>query len=113
MSELPSLSGPFEILDLEDGGSISIIPVTWERGTMQIKPLRNGGTTTLIITALRIHVSPETKGAPPNYWDITSKTLQAQLMPLLLLPGYDAFRYVITKHGVAPKARFTLERAPL
>jgi len=27
--------------------------------------------------------------------------------------GYDLYEYVITKYGVAPRARFTLERVPL
>lgn len=113
MSDLPALVGPFELLDLEDGGILSLIPISWERGTMVIHPQRNGGQVALTVGALRLHVSPETKAAPPYYYDITAKTLQAQLMPLLMLTGYDRYRYVITKHGVAPKARFTLERAPL
>jgi len=35
------------------------------------------------------------------------------MLPLLLEPGFDRYEYVVTKYGVAPRARFTLERVPL
>jgi hypothetical protein len=109
MSEMPKLRGPYELLDLGDGESLAFVPVSWERGTMEINPASGAKT----IGAVRIHLAEGAKTAPPNYYDITSKTLIAQLEPLLMLPDYDRYTYTVTKHGVAPKARFTLERAPL
>jgi hypothetical protein len=54
-------------------------------------------------------VPQEDKAHFPFYYDVTSKTLRAQLVPLL--PGIIArgARITVTKHGVAPAARFTLE----
>jgi len=49
----------------------------------------------------------------PDYWDISSKTLVAQLLPQLRLPGYEGKKFTITNYGIAPKARFTLEVRPL
>lgn len=61
------------------------------------------------IRALRVWVPKEIKLLFPYYWDITSQTLIAQLMPALEAPGWEAKKYKITKYGVAPKARFSLE----
>jgi len=47
-----------------------------------------------------------------SYWDITSQLLVAQMLPYLEGPGYKDKVFTITKHGVAPKARFTLEVKP-
>lgn len=65
------------------------------------------------VEVLRVHVERESKPAGLAYWDVTQKTLIAQLLPLLAMPRFDAFEYAITKHGVAPKSRFTVEKAPL
>jgi len=48
-----------------------------------------------------------------DYWDINSKTLVAQLLPQLRLPGYEGKKFTITKHGIEHTARFTLEVRPL
>jgi len=80
---------------------------------MVIHPNRGAGVTEKEIEVLRVHLAPGVKAYPPMYYDITSKTLQAQLMPMFYERGYENFTYVITKFGVAPMARFTLERVPL
>ena len=111
--DLRRLPGPYEILDLEDGGVARLKIVSYERGTMIIHPKWVGAPSELEIPALRAHLAPGVKPYPPMYWDITSKTLTAQLLPLLAAAGFEDYEYVITKHGIAPKARFTLERTPL
>lgn len=111
--ELRPLVGPYEILDLPDGGSVTLRPVSWERGTIVIHPKWPGAPAEKVIPVLRVHLAAGTKPYPPMYYDVTSKTLQAQLWPLLLERGFEDYAYIVTKHGVAPKARFTLERVPL
>jgi len=112
MSVLRSLVGPYELLDLPDRGSVKLRIQTYERGTMMISPKYAGAPETKEIEVLRVHLAPGVKVLPPPYYDITSKTLTAQLLPLLMERDYERYTYVITKYGVAPKARFTLERIP-
>lgn len=107
------LVGPYELLDLPDRGSVRLRIVTWEQGIITIHPRFEGAPAEKDIPVLRVHLAEGVKPYPPMYWDITSKTLMAQLLPLLLERGYERYEYVITKYGVAPKARFTLERVPL
>jgi hypothetical protein len=112
-AELRPLQGPYEILELRDRESVRLRVVSWEQGTITIHPRYPGAPAEKEIAALRVHLAAGTKPYPPLYWDITSKTLQAQLLPLLLERGFERYEYVITKYGVPPKARFTLERVPL
>jgi hypothetical protein len=104
------LPGPYEIFELGNGESRELTIVGFETGEVTIHPahLPSGKT----ITALRVHVPKELKPLPPHYWDITSKTLVAQVLPYLEVGGYQGKTFVIHKHGVAPKARFTLEVKP-
>lgn len=111
--ELRRLPGPYEILDLADGGSVRLKVVSYERGSIIIHPRYPGAPAEKEIPVLRVHLPPDVKPYPPMYYDITSKTLQAQFLPLLMERGFERYEYVITKHGVAPRARFTLERLPI
>ena len=77
---------------------------------MEIHPRREGAPETVEIPVLRVHLAPGVKRCPPMYYDITQKTLAAQLLPFLTAPRFERYEYVITKHGVPPKSRFTLER---
>lgn len=110
---LRPLPGPYEILDLPDGESVRLQIVSYERGSMVIHPTYPGAPAEKEIPALRVHLAPGVKPYPPQYYDVTSKTLTAQLLPLLMARGFENYVYVVTKHGVAPRARFTLERVPL
>jgi len=110
--ELRPLVGPYEILELGDGESVTLEITSWERGSMEIRPRWPGAPPVKVIPALRVHLTERSKPYPPRYYDITAKTLQAQLLPLLSEPGFERYEYVITAHGVAPKKRFTLERRP-
>jgi len=109
--ELKELAGPFEIFELTDGQTYRLRVTGWELGKVMIHPAdRPAGK---LIRALRVRVPAEIKTDYPPYWDITSQRLVAQLLPYLQQPGYVSKEFVITKHGVAPKARFTLEVRPL
>jgi len=110
--ELRRLPEPYEILDLPDRGSESFRVTSWEQGTMVIKPRYRGAPAEKVITVLRMHVPTEDKPFFPHYWDLTSKTCMAQLVPMLMDPRYRDYRYTITKYGVAPRARFTVARGP-
>ena len=104
MAELP---GPFEILELEDGQSITLKVTKYESGEMLIHPAYKPEGKW--IKGLRVWVPEETKNYFPYYWDITSQTLIAQLEPLLAGPGGLARTYIVTKHGIGPRARFSVE----
>lgn len=104
---MAKLEGPYEILELEDGGILETRVEKWEEGEVEIHPgYRPEGK---LITAIRIHVPKDRKEFFPWYWDITSQTLVAQIRPFLEAPGYERKTFKITKHGVPPRARFTLE----
>lgn len=107
------LPEPYELLDLPDRGTTSFVPVRYETGTMEISPRYRGAPAKKVISVLRIHVGKEDKPFFPHYWDVTSKTANAQLLPMLMDPRYRDYRITITKHGVAPRARFTVGRGPI
>lgn len=102
-----AMAGPFEILELGDGGSLLTTVEKFEEGTMMIHP--RDGRPPKVIEALRIWVPGTTKPIFPPYYDLTSQTLIAQLRPLLPTLIGSPRQVKITKNGVAPKARFTVE----
>ena len=101
------LPGPYELLELEDGGALSTRISNWELGEVTIHPAYKPEGKQ--VTTLRIHVPQTDKEFFPFYWDVTSQTLIAQLVPHLEQPHFELKTYIIIKHGVAPSARFTLE----
>ena len=103
---MDKLQGPYEILELGDGETLTTGILRWQEGEVEIHPAYKPEGK--MITALRIHVPEKDKEYFPYYWDVTSQTLVAQLLPYLERPGYERRIYAITKHGVAPRARFTL-----
>jgi len=107
------LLGPYELFGLGDGEAVGLRVRFWERGTMLIRPRGSGASVEREVPVLRVHVGRELKPAGLPYWDITQKTLAAQLLPLLAMPRFQQFEYVITKHGSPPKSRFTVEKVPL
>ena len=101
------LEGPYEILELDDRESIEFHIEKWQLGEMVIKPkyAPQGKT----IKALRVFIPKEEKNFFPYYWDVTGQTLVAQLLPILEGNKFKGKVFKITKYGVAPRARFTLE----
>jgi len=96
-----------EILELVDGGTITLHPQRWLLGRATIHP--GYADRPKVIRALRIWIPRREKPIGPDYWDITSQTLIYQILPYLERPDYRTRTFRITKHGVAPRARFTLE----
>jgi len=105
---MPLLDPPYEILELADGESWTGRILSWEQGDVVIHPRYPGAPEEKRIRALRIHVDPTSKPTLPHYWDITSGTLIAGLMPYVQLPAIADKRYRITALGVRPTKRFTL-----
>ena len=104
MERLPS---PFEILELGDGEKFELRVERWEQGLTTIRP--SYAPEGKDIQVLRIHVPQGNKPFFPFYWDITASTLVAQLLPYLEKPNFKQRTFRVRKHGVAPRARFTLE----
>jgi hypothetical protein len=107
--ELPELPGPYEYWDMKDGETRKIRVLRWELGWTTIQPREQPPGTTKRVRVLRLHLPPDIKPTLPYYWDISSNHLREALMPYLTQPGYEKYTYVITKYGVAPSARFTLD----
>lgn len=104
---MPNLSEPFELLDLPDRGVLETTVQRFEEGSATITLRTTGEVKT--VEVLRIHVPQAAKPVGVPYWDITSKTLRAQLLPLLKSANTRARRFRITKMGLAPTARFQVE----
>lgn len=105
--QLKELAGPYEIFELEDGQSIELRVIRWEIGAIRIQTsdVPQGKD----VKALRLYLTAASKPIGVNWYDITSKTLIAQIYPYLELPGYEAKVFKITKYGVRPKARFMVQ----
>lgn len=106
MSLLP---GPFEYWDLEDGESRTIRVESYREGQAHIEPRYPGAPRKKIIPIMRLQLQPGFKPHVPNYWDISSKHLQVALRPYLNRQDLKDLEFVITKFGVPPRARYSLE----
>ena len=102
LEELQSL----EILELGDGGTYEVRPTHFKLGKKTIHTIRQPEGKE--IQVLRLWVDKKDKQVGPNYWDITSQTLIAQMLPYFAATGWLGRTFKITKHGIAPRARFTL-----
>ena len=100
-----------EILELADGETKELHIDQWDIGEMDITP--RDGRPRRRIRVLRIQVPPPDKPIGPGYWDITGQTLIEQLLPYLRGAAFQRKTYAVTKHGVAPQARFSLKVSPL
>jgi hypothetical protein len=104
--ELKEIQGPYDILDMKDGETQTMQIRRYEKGTMKIVTAEKPEGKT--IPVLRVWCVKETKQIGAPYWDITSQTLIAQMMPYLEAGEYENRKFAVTKYGVAPRARFTL-----
>jgi len=102
------LGEPFELLELGDGVSVTLAIRGVEWGETVIHPRYAGAPAEKRIPVLRLHLLPGYKPVGVGYWDVTSKTLQAQLRPLI--PGLieAGKEFTITAHGTGPSKRFTV-----
>jgi len=103
------LSEPFEFLDLKDGVSLTLAISAAEWGEGVIKPRYPGAPEEKRIPILRLTAKEGYKPVGAPYWDVTSKTLQAQLRPLLPDLISTGKEFTITAHGVAPAKRYSLK----
>jgi len=105
-----AIESPMEILELADGESRVFTVLKWELGEALIHPTRRPAGVN--VRVLRVHVPTQEKPEVPQYWDVTSQTLIGSWAPLLDPGGGGSGRFKVTKKGVAPAARFTLEVLP-
>jgi hypothetical protein len=107
---MPVLPGPYEIFDIGDGEAVDLLVTRWEQGDeFEMKALDGH---TFMSSPLRLHLAIQLAPGKHPYLDITSKRLIPQLKGLLAtMPGVQK-HLKITKHGVAPKATFTVDVLP-
>jgi len=105
---LSLLPEPYEYLELKDGVSLTMAATKQEWGEALIKPRYAGAPGEKRIPVLRLTVKPGYKPTGAPYWDITSKTLQAQLRPLLADLIARGAEFTVTAHGEGPQKRFSL-----
>jgi hypothetical protein len=124
------LPEPYEFLDLEHAGSITLNITSYELGTGLVHPtaitprqirlymMQNGlseppssGTPiTIRIPVLRVHGHRIDKPSPLSYWDISSKRLQADLLPRLQTRAGGVLSVTITATGYKPTKVFSVEQ---
>lgn len=101
------LEGPIELLDLADGESVELSVLRYERGEIRIETrLEPEGK---VVPCLRLFVPPPDKPLGAPWWDVSSRTLQARLEPVLAQLVASGRRIKITKYGVAPTARHQVD----
>jgi len=103
------VSEPFEFWDMESEETRIFKVLRYEEGSVEIHPRYPGAPESKTIRIMRLHLPPGIKNTLPSYWDITSKHLIAGLLPILQAPGLQDKTFTVTKFGVAPSARFSLE----
>lgn len=107
---MPELPKPLNVVELQDGESITFRVSRFETGEETIFP--GHAPQGKLVRVLRLHVPAEDKPSFPHYWDVTSTRLYAQLLPQLQLARTMTLRWKITAHGIQPKKYFTVERVP-
>jgi hypothetical protein len=107
---LEKLSGPFELLEMAHGESITLSPVKWLLGKSTITP--RDGRAPKDVPTLRVWVTPESKRTEPKWWDITSQHTIAGLIGLFEGAGGRLQRYKVTREGQGPRGRPIIEVLP-
>jgi len=104
---MPVLPGPYEIFDIGDGASVDIVVTRIDQGDEFEMTALDGRK--FMSSPLRLYLTrPWAPGHKP-YLDITSKRLIPELKGLLRAIPPEGKHIKITKHGVAPKAVFTVD----
>ena len=131
ITQIPSdLSEPYEFLDLEHGVKVVLSIVRGEMGTALIHPtaitprqvrlhmIQNGlsappaaGTPISVrIPVLRVFGTRLDEPSPLSYWDISSKRLQANLMPRLPSQAGGTLTVTITASGYKPTKVYSVDQ---
>jgi hypothetical protein len=104
---MAELAKPVEVVELQDGQSVSFRVTGYDKGELVIHP--RDWPDGKRITAIRVHVPPEDKLLFPHYWDLTAGTLVAQLEPHLRRDDLGQLRFTITARGIGLKKRFQVD----
>jgi len=110
LSSLPSLTPPFDLLDLRPGDSQALDLVRGQLGKSVINP-RDGRPRKEVYT-FRVWVTPGTKPTVPDFWDITATTVIAALWAYMEAGDFPKATYRLMKVGQGAQARFSLDRLP-
>lgn len=131
IAALPSdLAEPMEFLDLEHGNSMTLNLTSYELGTALIHPtaitprhtrlhmMQNelsdpptpGTPITVRIPVLRVFGQRIDRPSPLHYWDISSKRLQADLLPRLQTHAGGVLGVTITANGYKPTKVYSVEQ---
>jgi hypothetical protein len=125
--ELPE---PIELLDLDHGNAISLAIDRFEMGQTLIHPTQitprhvrlhmiqnnltappaTGTPISVMIPVLRVFGTRLDKPSPLHYWDISSKTLQADLLPRLIANQGGVLTVTLTANGYKPTKRYSVEQ---
>lgn len=105
-----AVGSPWEFLDLADGQerAVTVLSAEIGRGTFTAR----GDLVAQTTDVLRLHLDPAGVLAGLPYVDVSSKTLIAQLSPLVLAAGYSPRRFTIRKVGTGLGARFSVASGP-
>lgn len=126
-NELP---GPIELLDLEHGQTIQLSLDRHLLGTTDIHPTKvtprhvrlhmeqrgldappaPGTPITVTIPIMRVFGQRLDKPSQLHYWDISAKTLIADLEPRMLAKGTGPLVVTITANGYKPHKRYSVEQ---
>jgi hypothetical protein len=127
---VPVLAEPLEFLDLEHANSVTLALTSFQQGQAAIHPKavtpratriymdQNGLTEppapgtpiTNWVPVLRVFGARIDKPSPLSYWDISSKTLQANLLPRLIANQGGTLTVTLTANGVKPTKRYSVEQ---
>ena len=107
-SELKDLPPPYEIFEFTPGQPAFFKVVAYEIGKITISPRWPGAPPTKVITAVRLHVDPQTKPYFPYYWDITPSRLVHQLAGMLTQGIPENMWLRIYRDIPGPKAHFSV-----
>lgn len=131
IAALPSdLPEPMEFLDLEHGGSVTLNLTSYELGTALIHPTAitprqvrlhmmqqglseppvPGTPITVRIPVLRVFGQRIDKPSPLHYWDVSSKRLQADLLPRLQTHAGGVLSVTLTASGYKPTKVYSVEQ---
>jgi hypothetical protein len=102
------LAKPYEIYEWRDGETREFTILRYEEGELEIHP--RDGREAKTVPVLRIHVPPEEKPAFPQYWDMTSVRLVAQLKAMLPTVLIGPYKVTVTAIGAAPRTHFSVSR---
>lgn len=100
------LSGPMEILELNDGESLTVHVTAWTLDDAIIRPAH--APAGKAIKVLRLQVLQTDKKTFPYYYDVTAMGAIAQLQPWLEKPDFKDKSFTLTAAGSGPKKRYSL-----